>query len=414
MVDNSPVRAQGTVRLYPGQGLDLDTGEKGGANLASADILWMGNGYTRRLETGCQAGLAHTGWRDLDNMPKYRLYSYNYQTNTSVSIWDLGAFNPFGVFFGDEWDEYRFVLAIRTNEGRYSIIQVTEIDDDWILVRYKTFETAQSSVQIYGNFRCIRFARPADDAVAWFQPAAQASAAGEISAAPRAQAVGITQERLSDSKTAISGAGLKGISYMYMDFLGGSKIKIAAERVKGEKETTSECSSTTTNGGEIVAVAVAERVQAFPLGPFYDGRWVAEVEVSQDAHARLRAVATGMQGEAKFIWSVGVQVLQDGTSGQIEVYETKVSYAVDGANLLLSVSSDAVIELFVQVTVVDDRGCSAKSARCVTHDGTCTTLVRAIASSKQFRALQSVAPATVAPGLVSTVSLPKVTASTAG
>ena len=170
--DRAPIRCEGTVRLHPGQSLDLDLGRVTDAASAPGDLRWVGQSWGRRLETGCQAGLARTGRTDLGGVQRFQLYGLPYQTRTGLGVLELGRFDPFGIFTGDFIDESRAVLAVRTNEGRYALAQATRIDQtSWVELRYRTYEKKVPTVSIAGEFQCTFPPVISTDVTAVFEPA---------------------------------------------------------------------------------------------------------------------------------------------------------------------------------------------------------------------------------------------------
>ena len=52
------------------------------------------------------------------------------------------------------------VYAVRTNENRYAIFQVIDIEDGYYRIRYKTYEKYLPTVDITGHFRCLLLRDP--------------------------------------------------------------------------------------------------------------------------------------------------------------------------------------------------------------------------------------------------------------
>lgn len=364
VTDPSPLRAEGTAILHAGEGLDLDTGRVDEAGSAHVDVIWRGSGNSRRLETGCQAGLARTGSNEFSHLPRYRLYSYVYQAGTSIGLFELGIPNPAGALFGDTFLESRQVLAVRTNEGRYALVQAIEVQDDRVRLRFKTFETLQPAVQIVGGFQCRRPTLVSRDAEMTFKLLDQLPKDGRL-------------WQMSDLPLPEQGSTAT------------MAVRAQSTAPLGRLRT-------------VVQRPEAPIRDAWVLytGPFHDGRWTVELPALQRAYARLSAVATGLRGTPRYIWQVGGQALADGTSGKLDVSGVEVSYTVQGTELLLEVESDARVELYVQVSVADDKGCTVSAAHCVRHDGKCRVSRRTIPTWQEFKALQALPEATIKSGLV--------------
>ncbi len=353
--DRAPIRCEGTVRLQPGQSLDLDLGRVDDAASAPGDLRWVGQSWGRRLETGCQAGLARTGRSSIDAVQRFQLYGLPYQTRTGLGVLELGRFDPLGIFTGDFIDESRAVLAVRTNEGRYAVAQATRIDEaSWVDVRYRTYEKKVPTVTIAGDFQCTFPPVLTTDATAVFEPARTPAGQGDG--------------------------------------------KVPLRQVTAAGPLRKERAAATAGGAAGKELAAGTRV--FSLPPTYAGRWVSTAFNGLRAEARLQAVTASLTGEAKFRWAVGGQGLEDGTSGTLTVSGVEVGYTVKGPNLLLTVASAAALELFVQVTAVDRHGCSAQASRCVRRTGPCRKPVRQLPTFDQWKALHQLPEVTVASGLV--------------
>ena len=153
--DTAPVRCQGTVRLRPGQELDLDDGKVGGS-VEGADLRWTGRDEAARLESLCVSRIADTPWVHFDEIPRYRLYGLDY-TLRSIPVADLGFLHVIDLPFVDDVEMFipnLGVYAVRTNERRLAMIQVIDLEDDAITLRYKTFGVADPVVKILGAFAC--------------------------------------------------------------------------------------------------------------------------------------------------------------------------------------------------------------------------------------------------------------------
>jgi hypothetical protein len=329
------------------------------ADIAQVDVIWRGRGDQRRLETGCQAALAATGSRAFGGLPRYRLYAYPYRQPATVALFELGVPNPLGSLFGDEFIESRQVFAVRTNQGRYALVQATEVEDDSVLLGFKTYETTQAAVQIVGGFQCERAARIPRDAAITFRPqGTKSDGTPERETAGRPTVVTTRPGTLPPRATA-------------SDVAAASRLRAGVERP-----------TTPLRGTRVLYVE-----------KFHTGNWVAEYALPQKAYARLSAVATGVQGEVQYLWKVGGQPLKDGTSDRLTVSGQQVSYTVSGSELLLRVDSRAEIELYVEVSLVDDKGCATSAAFCAKHGGKCTHGQRYIPTWTEFRALHALSDA---------------------
>jgi hypothetical protein len=370
---HAPIRSQGTLTLANNSGVDLDSGKVVLAAAPEADVRWVGERDGRKLETGCQAALARTGTTDFAGLARYQLYAFAYGTPSVVLLWELGLPNPFGGLFGglfgDAFFESQRVFAVRTNEGRFAIVQVTEIENSSLRLRYKTFERSGLSVQITGDFKCVReFVAPIDAGVV-FEPTRRAVAAtGSPAAGPL------------------------------------SLVSRVSAALPLEKDCDDEAASRRWGQQEPGIPPRSALRPHHPLAPLTTGVGY-RTSRKQYAQARLDAVTSGISGTAEFLWLIGGDKLE-GASGKKTVNGVEVSYSVSGPHLVLTVAESARIELFVTVQVVDEHGCSASASTCVHHDGRCPTRVRYIPGFRQFQTLQMIPEASLG-----TVNLARASAS---
>ncbi|MCX7782722.1 MAG: hypothetical protein N2318_03650 [Meiothermus sp.] len=156
-IEKVPIRASGVLEVRNGQLIDLDNGQVGSEGMGSADLEWHGRGFGRQLRTRCGARLARTGLQDFAGILRWKLYPFHY-ADATVPLHELAVPLPFpDLPFLPESQKYletRLVYALKTAEGRYSVVQVSEVFDDRIRLRYKTYEKPLPSVQLSGEFAC--------------------------------------------------------------------------------------------------------------------------------------------------------------------------------------------------------------------------------------------------------------------
>jgi hypothetical protein len=153
--DTAPVRCQGTLRLRPGQEVDLDDGTVGSA-VDGADLRWTGRETAAKLEALCASRIAGTPWVQFAEVPRYRLYGLDYSRRV-LPVTELGFLQVIDLPFVDDIEMFlpsMAVYAVRTNERRMALIQVIALEDDTVTLRYKTFGFADPVVKILGAFAC--------------------------------------------------------------------------------------------------------------------------------------------------------------------------------------------------------------------------------------------------------------------
>lgn len=380
---HAPVRSQGTVTLHNNRGFDLDTGKVLPSETPEADLRWVGHRARRKLQTGCQAALARTGTTNFSGLARYELYAFGYATPTVVRLWELGLENPLAFLFGDDFIEFRRVYAVRTNEGRYAVVQVIDIEDGHIRLRYKTFERRVLSVNIAGDFKCVKAFVPPKEAVVAF-------VSGQV-------ATHVVGSELFRPELAVAATGTAASS-------ASARLPAAslAARITSGAFAKAHADDDCAEGTPSQKLPDCGRKTALPAPP--DGRWVARFPVKQMAQARLEAVTSGTIGEVEYVWLIGGERLE-GNAGTRKENGVDVSYRVSGPRLVLTVPDTAKIELFVKVQVIDKLGCSASGSTCVHHDGRCVIKVRYIPGWKQFMAVQAVPVASLASVTLASASM---------
>ena len=355
-VDDVPIRSQGTVLVPNGAYVDLDSGRVGDSGLASADLAWLGQGFGRQLRAVCGARLARTWTTGLDGVTRSRLYRYQYEAPSPVPLPELAQLNPLGGLFGDRYRERLYVYGVRTNEGRYSAVQVVQVEDGFIRLRYRTFEKRLPTVQIKGGFRCEpRFGR-VDPATVRFVPSPVLVAAVADVVTPAAVSTGTS--RLEDV--------------------------LAGGRTSAERDP---CEPLLASVRALLPQAAVEQetLRRVPLEDRRIGRWVGTA-VSRGANVgRFDAVVEGFSSDVTVRWRIDDHALA-GTSGVVQLPDAAVHYQVRGRRLVLSVDGNRSFEFLLTVIVADDDGTTVTAQRCVRFENTCTTPGRYLPSWPEFKA----------------------------
>ena len=91
-------------------------------------------------------------------MTRAGLYRGAYAAPNPVPLGELATWFPFGDvfdFFGfDEYLESGRIYGVRTNERRYAAVMATEVTDDFVRLRYRTYEKRVPTLVIVGGFTC--------------------------------------------------------------------------------------------------------------------------------------------------------------------------------------------------------------------------------------------------------------------
>lgn len=369
------LRGEGTVRLRPGQGFDLDAAAVVTADVrANADIEWRGAGEGRRLRPGCGARLARTGRRDFASIARYALYGLAYAHDTAVPVGELGVLTPAGLLhetFGDGFlggllgDDVRaetmLVYAIDTDEDRYAIVQAVSVEDEDVVLRWRCFDRRAASLAIDGDFVCQPDPRRPDaPPVVVFEP----DEPPVITVTPGGAAPVTPTVTATRASKATAAATLTPVQ----------RTVIAQLRDRDPKRP-------------IVAI-----------GPQPAGQWVARVPGRQAATARLHARVSGLRPEVAIAWWLDGEPLQ-GDSGRLDHDGTRIDWQREGdATLVVTVDADAVLDLQVRVTATGGDGTQLTQRRCLHRDGTCPLRLRFVPALSAFRALRGVPLARIAEG----------------
>lgn len=167
VADLAPVRGAGVVTLRAGQGVDLETGRVGAAEMEGADLRLDGAGDGRSLRTVCAAMLARTGRTDFDRIPRWACYPMAFAPSVRVASGEMwhSIHLP---FIADISIPTGAVFAVRTGQGRNALVQVVDVREDRIQLRWKAWERRVVSARIEGAFRCVDAVFSEEAAV--FQP----------------------------------------------------------------------------------------------------------------------------------------------------------------------------------------------------------------------------------------------------
>lgn len=308
---------------YNGQLIDLDNGTVGAEGMGSGDLEWTGTGFGRHLRTRCGARLARTDSRDFASVLRWRLYPLSY-TGADVPANELAIPLPFpdlpslNIPQDRKYLETNLVYAVRTAEGRFSVIQVIEVFDGSIRVRYKTYEKRLPSVQVRGEFACDGWQLP--EVVTDLKDV-------RFEALPR--------ESLRFQRT-------------------GASTGLAA---------------TAASAAAPIPTAAANAAAVARLG-----RWRGTLVRRRSTTGHFRASVENFRGELRFHWHVaGVDLLEP--QGDLTIDGHPATYEVDPADpshLIVNLQSRTTVEFLVKATVNDPAGNALSASKCVRFTPFCT------------------------------------------
>ena len=346
-IDTAPVRATGTVVVPNGWAFDLDSGRVGVRDMPSGDITVLGASFNRTVQAVCGARWARTGLRDFDDLYRAAVYPYSYDAPNPIPLADMATFDPFGLLFGNLFDETLRIYGVRTNEGRWAAIQAVDVTFDHIQFRYITWEKPLVAVQIIGGFTCPPsvfgpLGEVAKPGAAVFVPS-PALRAGLGQATPATGAAGTVTGTQPDPCAQLREAV--------------TAMVPAAAAVEGVD-------------------TLKQAIQALPLIDQRIGTFMGTVVWLRQPQGRFDAVTSGFGPGQEAKWQLDGTAL-GGASGQQDLGGGATAhYQIAGTALLLTIDATEPVEMLLSVTVVDEGGRVASAERCVHYDPKCTSQSR--------------------------------------
>jgi hypothetical protein len=354
-----PIHSEGVVTLADGAFVDLDSGRIGDQDLPGADLAWRGVWFARHLDAVCGARQARTGTMDFDAVSRATLYGYAYDAPNPIPVEELAQLDPFGgLFGGDKYRESRGVYGVRTNEDRWSAVQVIEVEDTYIRLRYRTWERPIPSVQIVGTWEC-------ESAVgAEVEPS---SVVFEVSPAlAAAQSTPVTVGTVAGTTSAPQGpAG------------------------PTTPSTADPCAPLVASVRALLPskTVQAQALDAVPLQDRRIGRWTGVAVTRGHRSARFDAVAQGFGPGRKARWQINGHGVPLAT-GDMDVEGVSIHHVTSGhgKTLVLETEASRAFEFLLQVTVFDNDGNTATTSRCIRYEPQCQQVVTYIPAFEVYQA----------------------------
>jgi hypothetical protein len=363
--DSAPVKSEGTVVLRPGQAVDLDTGRVGDTELPGADLEWTGSGRGRRLRTCCISELARTGSADFGGHTRFRLYGLAYQSPGQVPVDELGITSD--LVFYELLFPSLIVYAVRTNEGNYSVVQVVEVKDAYIRLRYRTYAYQLQSVQIQGAFRCAPILLPEvpkGDLV--FEPPGAGDGGDDVDLPPPPDP---PEEPDCPREVVVQRAAGRA---------GALEARVHISRlIEASRAVGAEANVAVFAEGEPVARLDALTASRWSrLGPralrLYTGRWVAAIDTLRYPRATFHAVTEGLSGELTYQWFVNGDLL-GAAEGTVDARGLVLAYGITDNRVTFTVKKggDQPRDFELKVAVGDSEGAHLEAIRCIHYEGRC-------------------------------------------
>ncbi len=399
----APIRCEGIALLRNGQGLELDNGKVvSGADLPSTELRFIDGA----LELGCAAEMAKLPDTHFDRQLRFMLYDQDYQRPLSFAVDEYTQLDTVGS--ATLRTPSLKLCAIRSDEDRYSLIQVIAVNERFIRVRYRTWERPIRSVRIDGDFVCRRAFVPGTLGTAVFQPAdgtgkrprpktgcgctdpkpphgTEQDPRTDDTGAP-AYPANLTHfpatHAMAVAPAATSGSGLP-LTPCFR-----SKLRDDHARAQHFRELARLAAM---SGEPSIGQALVQRdtytSEVIPLDPGVGalihqsrlprlsasaGRWEASVSWHREKRALFRAVETGVMTVTRREWRVDGERLE-GADGVLDIPGNQLKYTIreDGHELELEVRDSTETAFSLSVEVEEGAAPRLSAARCVRFSPAC-------------------------------------------
>lgn len=357
--DGIPLKAQGTINVPNGSFIDFDTGSVSTSEENGADLHFTGSGFGRYLSTVCISSLARTGSRQFDDVARFNLYGYAYQSEAKIPLGELADYDPLGFLWGDSFDERRFCYAVKTNENRFTLFRVVAVESTHLRIQFKTWDTAARSLAISGVFTCEYQLIPPADAVVEFTPISTLLAARKINMTNALTTAECNQVALSD--TAVHQKQIITTHAMVNNRVGQQNAQVVQND------------------------ALQVQYEDLALTDRRIGRWLGEYELKSNNVGRFTAKASGLRAPVVFKWAINGDGL-DGESGTIAVDGNTVDYVVHENRVKLEPKDGKKFTFELKVIAVDDAMNVMTKTRCITYEPICKVTRRHIPTYREYRA----------------------------
>lgn len=319
----APIKSEGVITVQNGQWFDLDNGSVGDSTLASADMaLEAINEHTppaRLLRTLCCSRLARTGSSAFD-IPRHALYGLDYHSPVAIPDAELAHIVPFPslpwVTFPTIYIPTMLVYAVQTSEQRFSLIQVVEVKEDLVRIRYRTFEKAIPRVRIVGEFKIEELG------------------------------LGITP-----------GSGIVGADIAL------EKVQFVPVALAAESVAMARADRPAMAAGHLPTCE--DRPKVYLASP---GRWQTHVIRRRSKVGRFRAAVENLH-PSKYQWSIN-RVDLAANIGSVNLQGVAVGYTIEGGIITLQPETNEKFYFELGVKVFAEDGSSVATARCIEVAGT--------------------------------------------
>jgi hypothetical protein len=357
--DNSPIKCSGSVMLSNGQYLDLDTGTVQNDGSSGADIHSGGSVFGRYLETVCRTTLARTNQKQFAGLARFNCYGYTYQHNARIPLNELAEFDVWGLLWGDKYAEQKDVYAVVTNENRYSLFRVVEVQDLSMRVEYKTFGVAQS-LDLIGDFRC------GDD---W-----KLSDPGAIAFAPLPVLLQTAAQRKAAilQVNALQEAAAPAVIPPTADPDGPSPLRV--------KPAPSSNALSSRGTGAVIGISGAK----LDANVGHLGTWTGQYTTLKKDIGRFTAQAHGLTGTITYHWAINGNPLK-GADGTVTIDGKRMKWALSGNRLTLTPIDRETFAFELKAMSVDSAQTVLTKVRCIKYAPICKVTRRTLPPFKLYK-----------------------------
>ncbi|MBK8954088.1 MAG: hypothetical protein IPM34_00840 [Saprospiraceae bacterium] len=343
-----PVKAEGTIQLRSGDYLDLDTGLVRKENFTGADLKLYGANQSRSIKILCGSSCSSMGSiKPFNFIRRYNLMMLNYGVFGELPLHHFALYFPLP-FFQDDYYETRSIFAYKTSDASLGFFQVTDVNEDTFVLRYKTYKTSLHKISISGNFNCRKFE--------------------------------LDRTRLElDRIVYTDHQSINGDLRNRMDALNLQKVRIPD--LAELKWPQSNNQNKTSTDIKIQSETHASLQKYHKAVGVWKGNYIGESALRTGT---FQAHVTGQIKVSNFSWIVDQNVLPSQSEGSIQIKNQKFNYATKDHYLILSSKSTLEFEVPIKLLVVFENGETDQLIRCFNYSKKCKITKRITPGFKDY------------------------------
>ncbi|MBK9109519.1 MAG: hypothetical protein IPM92_14380 [Saprospiraceae bacterium] len=343
-----PVKAEGTVRLKPGDYLDFDNGIVKHENFGGADIKLTGEAQSRKIEILCGTSCSVGGIsKAFQYIRRYDLLMRNYGILGELPLHHFAQYIPLP-FIQDDYYETKIIYAYKTSDGAFGFFQVSSINDTDFVLRYKTYKTSVHRLDILGSFKCRSF---------------------ELDKSKlKLESISFTDAKMINSHLKNH---LNDFQNVRVNNPEVEKLKLIRSPLQASRQVQE--SNTAKDDAQILKY---NRVVGNWKGIYF-----------QDRELKTGIFKAKITGNVKVnicTWIVDQNVLGQNAEGKIKIKNQDFNYTTKDQTLSLSSKSAADIEVPIKILIVFENGETDQLIRCVSYSNKCRIVKRVTPKFEEF------------------------------